>query len=744
MADNSYQSNMYDIDLSNIDDSELEKLSSRIENFYKNDSAQKSQLSYHWERNHLMLDGYQWLIYENSKDQGVGGLWSKLTPNPQNEYIPRPVTNIMYDAYQTLKGYLLKNKPRSTVRPNTQAQKDKSAAKIAELCVEANFERLKEAYNFEHAASCLLTYGTVFKKDYWDTSTLEMIKVPKMKQQPKIDPATGQMVGMEEVQEIDPMTGDPMFDELPLGDVNTGIVEPYRIALDPYCVNLHEARWIMEYSIRPIEWVLENYDKVGDGYTGFAREIKEEKNLPNSMRRFFQLKTSSGVRGVNSNLTGFATTSGSEMIENSCIVKEYYERPTRKHPQGRLVVVASGKTLYAGPSPYKGNELGDWHPYSECRWELVPGRFWGKSPFDDASEIQKQINSIDSIIILTRKTMAVPQKLIPHTAGIALGTWTGQPGQEIFYRATEGAVPETIAPAGVDPQVWKEREQRVEDFKNITGAVDILKGDRPPGVTAASALNLLFEVGTGKLFPILDRWKLFVESSQKKQLKLIANKYKEPRDKYIAMLRMRNKDLSEEAISKFIGQDLYDNCNVIIEAASSIPKLKSAEQALLMELANMGVLNLENPANRYEFLTRFGVQGFDTDYSSDVKRAEWENDIIDDIKLNPDTHPVVLMTDNHEIHKAIHADRTKKPSFMELAPEIQQLYFQHMQEHDDFIAQAQQEAAIQAAMTGAPPAPPQGNPMEAPVETRKGTNMSKDVQQALMADTRGPMGAIGG
>lgn len=743
MSNNVTQTNAYDIDLSSIDNAEVDKLASRIESFYKNDSAQKSQLSYHWERNHLMLDGYQWLIYENSKDQGVGGLWSKLTPNPQNEYIPRPVTNVMFDAYQTLKGYLLKNKPRSTVRPNTQNQKDKTAAKIAEMCVEVNYEKLKEAYNLEHAASCLITYGTVFKKDYWDTSTIQIVKVPKMTQQPKIDPMTGQMIGMEEVQEVDPLTGDPLFDEHPLGDVNTAIIEPYRIALDPYAVNLHEARWIMEYSIRPMEWVKENYGKVGDGYTGRTEEIKEEKNLPNSMRRFFQLKTSSGVRGVNSNLTGFATTSGSEMIENSCVVKEYYERPTRKNPQGRLVVVASNIPLYVGPSPYKGNEMGDWHPYSECRWELVPGRFWGKSAFDDASEIQKQINSIDSIIILTRKTMAVPQKLIPHTAGIAVGTWTGQPGQEIYYRATEGAVPETIAPAGVDPQVWKEREQRVEDFKNITGAVDILKGDRPPGVTAASALNLLFEVGTGKLFPILDRWKMFIESSQKKQLKLIANKYKEPRDQYIAMLKMRNSDLTEESINKFIGQDLYDNCNVIIEAASAIPKLKSAEQAQLAELANMNVLGLENPANRYEFLTRFGIQGFDTDYSSDVKRAKWENDNLDELMINPENKPVVLMVDNHDIHKSIHSDRIKQPSFMDLPPEIQEAYFMHLQEHDEFMQQQQQEMMIQAAMTGQPPAPPAPNPMDAPIEPKQGSDMSKEMKQAMAADIKGPIGMIG-
>ena len=79
---------------------------------------------------------------------------------------------------------------------------------------------------------------------------------------------------------------------------------------------------------------------------------------------------------------------------------------------------------------------------------------------------------------------------------------------------------------------------------------------------------------------------------QKKQLKLMANKYREPRPDYIAMLKMKNTELSEESINKFIGEDLYDNCNVIVEAGSNIPKLQAAQQARLQEAAQAGTLQL--------------------------------------------------------------------------------------------------------------------------------------------------------
>ncbi len=727
------------LDITSIDSADTEKLASAIERFYKNDASVKQQLSWSWERNHLFLDGKHWIVYDGAETGG--GMWRKLDVSPANEYIPRPTTNYVFDVYQTLKSYLVKNKPSSKVVPNTQEYRDKQAAKIATICCESNWARLKEDYNYEYAAGAVVTYGTIFKKDYWDTTALQKARVPRMEQVPQTDPATGQQTGMTERQVRDPATGELQFDELPLGDVNTAIVEPYRIALDPLATDLHNTRWIMEYAIQPLAWVQEMFDKQDEGYTGLVAEVKPEKTLSGSMKRFYQLKNSSGVKSGG----GLDGGGGSDqMVENACVVKEYYEAPSRTYPKGRMIVVANGITLYAHDSPYDGPELGDWHPYSECRWELVPGRFWGKGPLDEAVEQNKQINSLDSVIILTRKTMAIPQKLIPHGVGVAPGAWTGRPGQEIHYRDLgTGARPEVIPSSGVHEQVFQEREMRREAIKETTGAIDILKGDRPPGVTAASALNMLYEVGTGKLFPILDRWKRFVESSQKKQLKLIARKYKEPRPDYIKILKSKNSELSEQAIDQFIGTDLYDNCNVIVEAGSNVPKLQAAKQALLLELAQAGVLNLELPANRAEFQRQMGIQGFDNDVGPDTKRAEWENDLLDNLPNNPDSKPVVLNADMHDIHLEVLHRRMKQPSFLSLPPDVQQAYMAHEAEHQQFQQQmAQAQAMEQQALQGpgAPPAGPAG-PSSAMSPTPSkgfGSGAGAQAKNAILGDALTP------
>jgi hypothetical protein len=706
----------YNLDITDIETDAHDQLSNVIERFYKADSQLKTQLAYHWERNHLMLDGRQWLTYD--RQSGTGRMFTELRVSRANEFIPRPVTNYMYDVYQTLKSYLQQHNPRSSIRPNTQNYDDKMAAKIGELIAEANWERLKETQNYGHAAACALTYGTVFKKDYWDTTALITAQVPRIEEQPIPDPMTGAPTSQMQPKEVvDPTTGEPVMDEIPVGDINTEVVEPYRIALDPLASDLHNARWIMEYSIQPLNWIQETYGRDEPGYTGRAQEVKEERNLSNSMRRFYELKTSSGVKYFNQGFPGFASTSSSDqMIKNAAVVKEYYEKPSQKHPKGRLVVVANGITLYAGDSPCEGPDLDSWHPFSEFRWEIVPGRFWGKGPFNDACELQKRLNSIDATIVLTRKTMAIPQKLMPKGAGVKRGEWTGRPGQQIDYRPVDGAKPETVPPVGVDAQVFQERMQVVQDIKQVTGAVDIMKGERPPSVSAASALEMLYEVATGKLRPSLDRWKTFIETSQKKQLRLTAQRYREPREQFIRLMKSRNSSLSENTLDSFIGSDLRDNCNIIVEAGSNIPKLLSARKAQLQQLAQVGVLQLEVPENRIKFLEEMGIQGYDQNVSPDVKRAEYENDIMRQIEQKPDQRPLVMDIDEHEIHVEIHKRFMKEPAFLEVSQTVQQQFMVHLDEHQRKIEEAEALAQQKAMAMGQSPMPPQMEDEKQPLQ----------------------------
>jgi len=148
---------------------------------------------------------------------------------------------------------------------------------------------------------------------------------------------------------------------------------------------------------------------------------------------------------------------------------------------------------------------------------------------------------------------------------------------------------------------------------------------------------------------------------------------------------------------------------------------------------------LEKPENRMQFLEDLGISGYDEDVSPDVKRAQYENDLLDDMERDPEgLRPVVLMVDDHKLHQEIHARRMKEPSFMELPAEIQQSYLAHYEEHQKFIDMQQQTRELQA-MQGAPtPAP--GTAAD-PVDDLdgRGDGVPADVSKALNTADMPPM-----
>ena len=136
-----------------------------------------------------------------------------------------------------------------------------------------------------------------------------------------------------------------------------------------------------------------------------------------------------------------------------------------------------------------------------------------------------------------------------------------------------------------------------------------------------------------------------------------------------------------------------------IEAGSSIPKSQAAQQQQLKELATTGVLGdiINNPVNKQKFLERLGVKGFDADFEADVKRAQWENEMLED---GMGGGAAVLPYENHTIHLQMHMNRMKEPSFMQLDPAIQQQFIQHVEVHNMYqqqqmMQQAQQNALMQ-------------------------------------------------
>lgn len=692
---------IYDLDLSKIDKldpaspTDQVTMSNEIDQVYRVAPFYMQRSAYSWLQNIHFLLGDQHIYYNQISRQ-----FELLPTTRHNDFVPRPITNLIQPLVSTLVSVFTRTKPTADVTPNSPNEKDISAARLASKIQDVKWEDDNMQEKLSEAVYWALLCGTVYRKDYWDTSYGKVVRIPIT------EPITREWLGpngqIQEITEEKPVydeTGSPMFNEIPLGDNAVDIIDPFRIIVDPNASDEGSMNWIMETSIQKLFWIRENFDKTGNGFTGKANDVKEESNVSTLVELRQRLKTIS-VKGSG---TYYGSSTGYETaIKDSAVIKELYIRPTKLHPKGQMIVSAGSLILYWGDSPYYDGGPDSWHPYTMFKYEVLPGRFLGKSLVEDLVEPQRRINAIDSLIILNRKTMVAPQRLIPHGCGVPEGYWNGAPGLQIQYRpvGANGAKPELVQGLPLPAQVYQEREVTKNELTQIARTNEVLQGVRPPGVTTYGGLQLLLEQSYSTLAPTQHRYEKFIEKGETKKLKLIAQRYREPRPEFVNKLRAMNKDISDVEIVNFIGSDLRGNVSVRIEAGSSVPRSNAAKQQQLTELANTGILGnlIADPVNKQKFLEKVGVHGFDSTFETDVKRAQWENEMLDNGNF---ASIMILQFENHQIHIELHQNRMKEPSFMTLPDDLKAAYLQHVQEHANILQQQQLQAAQQQAlMTG--------------------------------------------
>lgn len=695
-----------ELDLFNIekDKDENQLLAEKIETYYKQDMSDKLLRAYTWDEAIRFYDGDQYIEYNVSTNR-----FQQVTTTKNNDFIPRPITNYILPTVRTVISQLTKQKPQAKVRPNSQNPKDIAAAKVGDLVLDVKWEELREDEKTQEKAYWGVIVGTVFKKIFWNETTAKILRIPKMEtvEENILDESGNAVMELDEAgnfaldvnglpiykkqfisRQAKDMEGNLISDEFEVGDVDSCIIPPFNIAIPFNARSPLEFTWIMEYSVQKIEWIKEQYDKTGDGYTGLADKVTEEKDLSTIIQLEYRLRTLSGRRSGGHYGTGSA---GYIDIKNSAVLKEYYEKPSKKYPKGRMIVVANGKTIFNGDSPYYEEGFEDsWHPYVEWRFEMIPGRAWGKGLVDELIPINRRINTIDSLIILNRRTMAIPQWLIPEGSGVPNGYINGRPGLMIAYRpvGANGAKPEKVEASSLPASVFQERDQAVEDIKRLGMTQDVLEGTNPAGVKTAYQLEQLLENAIASLGAVFQRWEKSLEREETKKLLLISKKYKEPRREFGRKLKAINKDITDIELEMFLGEDLRDNVNVRVEPDSSIPRSKAGENAVLRELVQNGILDvIKNTVNKREFLDKMGIKGFDYESSPDVRRSQWENSHIENgnyenLIVNEETGSTVLELDDHETHIIIHSARMKDPN---ITAEIRQKYLIHIEEHLQFL-----------------------------------------------------------
>lgn len=677
----------------------LNTIGSDIYGTYIGSKAYIDLLARIWDENVHFYEGDHYLYYND-----ILGQYQNRPVTKFNRFIPRSVTNYIFPIVNTMVSLLTKNKPDAKVIPNSNDSQDVNRAKLADAILQAKWEMDLEGFKLMMAAKLAVLTGTVYRKDYWDVTGLETVELPGeeksinskaiaagMKEEkgehPELPEEELKQLVLDHLKEDKNYYGefepkekegkeeanddkenakqtknkDYKYQEenikLPLGDNKVSILSVFEIIPDIQNAvqSLDDGEFILECTLHPISWIKDTYNQDLPGYTGLAKEVKEDENLSLQLTYFERLKGSTGKSGQYGQQPD---------LKGQAVLIEAYIKPCKDFEKGLMVVVCNGKVLYINSSPYTFGNGKNWHPYTMFRWDLHPLRHHGISLVEQQVPIQKRVNAIDNLVILNRMTMATPQWKIPTGCLMPGGYISGEPGLNIYYNPAVGE-PHKVEGRGLDPSVYKEKEEAVMNLHVIAGDNEVMQGLRPMGVNTAAGLNMLIEQSYSKFSPLVQEWERFIECGQTKKLNVIRRFYKEPRAELINKLKQMNSDTTSVQIDDFFtGKDLGDNLDVRVEAGSSLPRSSVVHQNNIKELLPFGVFGavdpLSNPEANRKLLQEFGISDFPTATGRDTERAKWENDLLRQGKFE---EVEVLPMDNPIIHWNIVTEEMKRPEF---------------------------------------------------------------------------------
>jgi hypothetical protein len=648
--------------------------------------------------------GIQWIEYSDTTRRFAR--WN--APN----WFPTPVTNLMSPRVGIMQAGLARSQPQGRVRPNTNEPGDYMAAKVAEKLIGHFYDVTKEDMLRDKASLMAALTGTVVAEDIFNPRAGRLLAVPRLtqEQQPVTEPAAqcqacGATADLSQVgmgcptcgapemsageqprtwpdgtpirtSRLVPEVGDdgqPVVDLIPEGEIESRVRSLMNFYWDQKGTDLGEARWCGEAMYVDLDVIDEMFPELG-AYVGSEEGV-------DSMN-FYE---ASLLSLVGPSIQGTAHYGGSLYFRHGAVLRKYQEKPSKQNPQGINAITAGGVLLHSGPLPIvdeHGEVTGDFS-YTEFRYDVVPGRFAGRTPAEDMVPLQKRVNGIDAQVILNRKTMLSPWVLAPKGSGLDPARQYMRPGATVLYNFVGvGAAPQVVPGTPLPQQIMEERAQAIQAMDQLAqDAAGLAQKDMPAGVKSGIAMNFAKEAKEEVTIPRLKRWGAWIAERDRKRLLLSQAYYREPR--VVKLLGVGN----EWQARLFRGSDLRGNTDVSVDPGTLIWRSQSAKQQAIMDATEAGLIDVQDQVQKQKLIEELGIANFDTPIGPDRRRALKENAQMDDgeqVEMTP--------VDDHQVHIAEHIARIKDPSFDELPDMARQAHMGHLQAHQQAVQEAQQAA----------------------------------------------------
>lgn len=601
----------------------------------------------------------------------------EITPENSVEYREKEVFNRIRPFRNTVISKIKDKMPEPQVVPYTQDDEDLDVSKATNAMLKDLFNRQKVTKKLKKAAIDCVDIGPAFLHIKWDPKAGTVLMSD-------LDALLGDSAALVSPQQKQEMIKKlDANNKLRSGDVVIEYIDMFEILVaDAFEQDIQEQPWIMR---------VKSYSK-DEAEKLFGTDAIETETVGHitmgGSRRGMMNDT------LEENLGVYNTERKSDVV----VAKEYFEKPSTIHPNGRHIIFVGQKIVEQGDLPYINGEFNTRvYPFVKIGLD-TPNLFYSHAFIEDMKAVQRRYNQVRN-----RKYEYITKNVHGQLA-IEIGSIddeqeiSNKPGSVIWYN--RGYTPPTTLKAGSTGtlDVDSELSSLGNEFIEMTGISTLSTQGTPDtsAVRGAGMVQMLMESDDSKFSLIVDALVDAVIELSKQAVRL----YKQFMLPQEVRFTRFTKDLT--TVVNWHRDLLVEDIDIKnrIQLSTTDTRRKQDLQSLMQS----GLLTAESQLGLGPDLTMKLIEQMDIGISidempvagySDVKKARRENRLItmQGAQIDADQY------DNHNIHYDIHTNFIKSDEYRKMVianPMIDQLVRYHIDQHGQIVEKQRQQAQAQA------------------------------------------------
>lgn len=577
----------------------------------------------------------------------------------------------------------VKSRPKAVIVPATTDYQDYMNAKATQKVLDYIWRKAKLEKKYKDAITSMALMGKSFWWYHWDPNELGR------------------------VQHVDPMTGMKSIEVVPVGGVKVEVGSAFEVLVaDPGVGQIGQQPEIMRIKMRPVSEMRVRYP-----------EYAEKIQASSGDESFFAYE-----RQIASLNPHTYASSRKKDDKDEVLVTEHFLRPSPERPAGEYrVMVGDVMVKVVEELPYGFADMDNPYPVDEFVDVPLPHQFWSPTIAAQLVDVQKELNLLRSRVADNTRRMMMPKIIAARQHQLQRSQWTSESGEVVDYIAVPNIPPpQPWHPPSVHADVWRQIEMAVKDMDDISQIFPASEG-KSGGATSGFQTNLLQEATDSVHAPDIREAEMAIESASYKLRRMVKQGFDVPR-----LINSIGRNYEPE-IFEFVGDQVDEAADIVVEVGSGLPTLKAAKQDAVVNLYKMGLLgDPADPSVRGRALSMLEMGAADEGMDiakTDENQARRENKSVMESGQVMDPE----FWENHQVHYTEHTLLMKSPEWNGMDDQKKMIHIRHTVLHARFI---NPQAALQIAMEkgvqdvipmiqgmlpppqappGAPP-PPQGGP----------------------------------